>query len=197
MIPVVRPAAGASPDPPGVEYKNESQRWIDLAIQVSELNHDRVRLIHIMDSEGDSFELMSAIVLPGDDFVIRLHQDRRVLDGDVVDKRSAMLTGAAIRLVRTVRISRRKKQEKGLATKRNTPREEREAKLDLRTTTVTLLRPQSTASRDPYLTVNIVHVVEVDVPAGEEPVEWLLATTLPIDDENTLISLWILIGRDG
>lgn len=182
MIPVVRPAAGASPASPGIVYKNESQRWIDLANQVSELNHDRVRLIHIMDSEGDSFDLMSAIVFPGDDFVIRLHQDRRVLDGNVVDKLSAMLTGAAIRLVRTVRLSRRRRQEKGVATKRNTPREEREATLELRTTTVTLLRPQSAASRDPYLTVNIVHVVEVDVPAGEEPVEWLLATTLPIDD---------------
>jgi hypothetical protein len=182
MIPVVRPSAGASPDSPGVVYEIESQRWIDLVIQVSELNHDRVQLIHIMDSEGDSFDLMSAIVLPGDDFVIRLHQDRRVLDGDVTNKLSALVKEAALRLVRTVRVSRRKKQEKGVATKRNAAREEREAVLEIRTTTVTLLRPQSAASRDPYLTVHIVHIVEVDVPAGEEPVEWLLATTLPIED---------------
>ncbi len=60
---------------------------------MNELNHDRVRLIHIMDREGDSFDLMSAIVFHGDDFAIRLHQDRRVLDGDVVDNLSAMLTG--------------------------------------------------------------------------------------------------------
>jgi len=181
MIPVVRPSAGAGPDSPGVVYENESQRWIDLANQVSELNRHRVGLIHLMDSEGDSFDLMSAIVLPGDDFVIRLHYDRRVLDGDVKDKLSSMLAGAAVRVVRTVRISRRKKAEKGEASKRNAPREERDATLELRTTTVTLLRPGRATSPDPYLTVNIVHVVEIDTPPGQERIEWMLATTLPID----------------
>jgi IS4 transposase len=113
--------------------------------------------------------------------VIRLHYDRRVLVGAVKDKLSAMLAEAAVRVVRTVRISRRKKAEKGEASKRNAPREEREATLELRTTTVTLLRPGRASSPDPFLTVNIVHVVEVDTPPGQERVEWMLATTLPID----------------
>lgn len=181
MIPVVRPSAGASPDSPGVVYDNESQRWIDLVNQVSELNKDRVGLIHVIDSEGDSFDLMSAIPQPADDFVIRLHYDRRVLDGIVKAKLSSMLANAAIRVVRTVRISRRKKFEKGEASKRNAPRDEREATLELRTTTVTLLRPGRASSSNTNLTVNIVHVVEVDTPPGQEPVEWMLATTLPID----------------
>ena len=53
----------------------------------------------------------------------------------------------------------------------------------------------------PAVTLNAVLVREVDPPEGEEPVEWLLLTTLPIGDvervrQITLLDTFGLEARD-
>ena len=187
MIPVVRltdeKEAAASP---GTVYANESHRWIDLVTKV----HDRVgpqkHIIHVMDSEGDCFDLLSHIVLLGDDVVVRLCHDRKLDETDVNGvalRLSNIVEGATVRLQRSVKLSARPAPTglKEAASKRHAGRDERTATMELRTVTATLLRPKEAASLDPFLTVHIVHVVEVDPPAGAEPVTWMLATTLPIE----------------
>jgi hypothetical protein len=67
---------------------------------------------------------------------------------------------------------------------RRKPRESRRAKLEIRAASVRLRPPPRTAeqaARLPAVTVNAVIVREIDAPPGEEPVEWILLTTLPID----------------
>ena len=60
-------------------------------------------------------------------------------------------------------------------------RETRQATVEVRAAVVTL-RPPWRHDRDlPPVTVNVVLVREPHPPAGEPPVEWILATTLPID----------------
>jgi hypothetical protein len=39
----------------------------------------------------------------------------------------------------------------------------------------------------PNVTVNVVQVKEVDPPAGEEPIEWLLLTSLPIATQGEIL----------
>jgi hypothetical protein len=67
---------------------------------------------------------------------------------------------------------------------RRKPRQSRQAKLEVRAASVRLRPPPRTGeqtARLPAVTVNAVIVCEIDTPAGEEPVEWILLTTLPID----------------
>jgi hypothetical protein len=67
---------------------------------------------------------------------------------------------------------------------RRKPRESRQAKLEVRAASVRLRPPPRTggqAARLAAVTVNAVIVREIGAPPGEEPVEWMLLTTLPID----------------
>ncbi len=60
-------------------------------------------------------------------------------------------------------------------------RETRSATVQVRAATVTLRPPWRFDRKLPAITVNVVLVREPKPPAGEPPVEWMLATTLPID----------------
>ena len=64
---------------------------------------------------------------------------------------------------------------------RRQPREGREATLEVRAASVRLRPPPRPDRKLAAVTVNVVLVRETNTPAGEEPVEWVLLTTLPID----------------
>ena len=63
---------------------------------------------------------------------------------------------------------------------RRQTRDNRQAKMEVRATTVRLRAPWRPDRKLPAVTVNVVMVREVDAPPGETPVEWMLLTTLPI-----------------
>ena len=64
---------------------------------------------------------------------------------------------------------------------RRQPRQSREAEVVVRAARVTLRPPWRPDRKLPPVTVNVVLVSEVNPPPGDEPVEWLLLTSLPID----------------
>jgi hypothetical protein len=95
-------------------------------------------------------------------------------------------------LEREVTLSRRKSKGRGTEKLRLThpPRKMRVAKLRFAATEIVIPRPQYL--RDPVppeLTLNLVHVREVDVPDHEQPVEWLLYTTEPIDTAEQVAAI--------
>src|SRR5690606_41705935 len=63
---------------------------------------------------------------------------------------------------------------------RRQPRQSRRAEVEVRAAEVTLRPPQRAGRRLPATTVRAALVREVDPPAGEEPVQWLLLTSLPV-----------------
>ena len=65
---------------------------------------------------------------------------------------------------------------------RDQPRESRKATVEVRATTVQLRPPYRPYAELAFVTINVVLVRETDPPADEVPLEWLLVTTLPIDD---------------
>ena len=65
---------------------------------------------------------------------------------------------------------------------RRQPRESRVAEVEIRADRVTLRPPWRHDRKLPEVTVNVVLVREIDPPANEVPVEWILLTSLPIDD---------------
>jgi hypothetical protein len=68
--------------------------------------------------------------------------------------------------------------------KRQKSRDARVAEVEIRATTVTLAPPYRFDRKLPEVTVNVVLVEERNPPDGCDPIQWLLVTTLPIDDSR-------------
>ena len=66
--------------------------------------------------------------------------------------------------------------------KRARSRDARIAEVEVRATTVTLRPPDRPDRKLPQITINVVLVEETNPPEGCVPIQWLLVTTLPIDD---------------
>ena len=186
MIPVVRLKGDAAEASPGAVYGCESDRWIDLVGDVEESVPDAVDIVHVMDSEGDAYDLLEYMVQLEADFVVRLCHDRRVVTSDGRQKLSAALPKATTRLTREVPLSARKGTK---TTGRHASRDERTASLKVRVLKAGLLRPAASDAQLAGLAVHIVHVVEPDPPQGEEPVSWQLATRLPVETEEDVAAV--------
>jgi IS4 transposase len=117
--------------------------------------------------------------------VVRVRQERLVRDEDGKSKLLLeALNGLSSVLVREVPLKARSARR--INPKHcQPPRRERLASLHFRARTVILPRPhygdQANKALPATLAVNIVHVFEPTPPSGETPIEWLLATSEPVD----------------
>lgn len=160
---------------------NEMTRWTDLALRVETVLPGAV---HVMDREADSFEIADALKSAGARFVIRIHRDRRQeKDERGETKLLASADKGRVLATRTVRVSRRRAKTYARDNRDQPPRKERHARLQIKGSTHTILRPERPALADcsEALTVNVVSVEEVNPPAGLEPISWRLVTTEPVD----------------
>jgi hypothetical protein len=169
---------------------SEFKRWGQMVESVDRLVPDRSQVIHVMDREADCFELIDTLVTRGDRFIIRLAHDRRIETSLPGDPRTATeaLARAEDVIEREVPLSHR--AAKGRSPRdqaRYPPRKGRMARLRIRATPVELIRshglPKSVSAK---VSVNLIQVYEVDTPPGEEPVEWRLITSEPIDTADQI-----------
>ena len=65
-------------------------------------------------------------------------------------------------------------------------RDGRRVRLAMGATRVVIRKPHVDPSTVQPIAVNVVHVVEVDPPPGEDVLEWLLLTTEPIDTDDKI-----------
>jgi hypothetical protein len=85
----------------------------------------------------------------------------------------------------TVSIRSRKAKIGAGTSARSRTREGRIAELEIRKATIELRRPVTGGQRLPAtITVNVVLCEEVHPPDGEDPISWMLVTTLPIDTDQ-------------
>lgn len=164
----------------------ESLRWKSLVNDVAHRINGKAELIHVMDREGDIYEVLDEIQFKDENFVIRLSHDR-ALTGLPGRRISHRLESLEIVCEREVPLSHKKNKRKD---PRKTPRNKRLAKLAFSAARVEIRRPLH--HNHPHarsLTLNVVHIKELDVPEAEEPVDWKLITTLPIDNENQIIEI--------
>jgi hypothetical protein len=190
-MPMVRPKRAKSKGKPHWRERfedpdKESRRWATGVEGVRELFSDKLSAIHVMDREGDSYELFAGMLEPQDRFVIRLNHDRRLVSDDpdpCAEKLSEALAQAPVLFEREVFLSPRSAGNRPKQSlRKHPPREGRVAKLRFAARRVALKRPHGYPSTLPAsLTVHVVHGWEVDPPAGQEPVQWRLLTTEPID----------------
>jgi hypothetical protein len=182
-------APGSGPDRKRIPIEEkESYRWLDGLRRVREVAEEvpGVRCILVADSESDIYEVLAedrGSVNPVD-WVIRACYDRSLRVGDEDEAAGHLRAGAAAAAVLFTReITVRAHRPKTACEKRRRRkgRAARKAVVEVRAARVELRPPWRPDRGLRPVCANVVQVREVDPPAGEEAVEWLLITTLPID----------------
>lgn len=151
--------------------EKESYRWTATA-QASVVGlPPQTRLIHVADREADFFEFLHTLQADGQSYVVRAVQNR-ITEVDrcfVWDKvRDQPVAGEVV-------VSIPRDTRKGVPA--------RETTLSIRFLTDTVKVPQhliqKRAGFQP-LCYTVIHVMETTPLEGEDPIEWYLATNLPI-----------------
>ena len=171
----------------------ESYRWLQgyqHACAVAQAAPE-TRMVCISDSEGDIFECFAeaaaedaagAVDATGGkaDWIVRSGQDRRLASGNasLVEE----VTRSPVWHSFEVKVSKRRAAcGDDQKQKRRQERQARLAVCTLRAGRVCLKAPWRKDRQLQDHDVNVVLVREENPPAGEEPIEWLLLTSLPVD----------------
>ena len=162
--------ARPQPGQPGPEEK-ESGKWINgidasRAILYETAGDGPVpRLIHVMDREGDTYEVMMTVADAGDSAIIRCAQNRRI--DDPLPKAHEAVRSQPVLCREWIEVSRKA----GVPT--------RYAQVEVRSMRVTLVPDLEKYPHVWPMTWNLVEVWEPAPPAQTEPVHWLLWTLEP------------------
>jgi Transposase DNA-binding len=164
------------------KVEKESARWGRSMLRAAK-TADGVSLIHVADRESDIYELLVKLTAEEERFILRAAQDRGVIPLNAED--ATRLFEAARtsppKYAVDVPISARKSKGNANQDKIFPVRRSRTALLSFAALTVELKRPLRAMAKLPAtLKVNVVHVFELEPPAGEPPVEWLLLTSEPV-----------------
>jgi hypothetical protein len=168
---------------------NEATRWLTAIVETEERLQGSAHAIHVMDRESDNYLLLAELVQRGHRFVARMKYNRVLENSDAPTVRAA-ISGAPVMAEREVPLTRRRKGDTPAERKRYPQRKSRIAKLQFTAEEITLPRSQSSNSSPlENLPLHLVRVQEVEAPEGEEPVEWLLWTTEPIDSAEQILAV--------
>ncbi len=180
------PAAGENAA--GDDVAGKTRRWLDglddIAGAAAELSR-KTRVVGVMDREADCFELFDRRrQLDRVEVLVRAKHDRRL--GPDGPKLFAVMRAGAVGghvEIEIDRLSERKKSSRKPARPKRTGRlaraEVRHKKLAL---------PATVPGADP-MPVSAVHVVETSPPEGEKAVEWLLLTSLEVNDIDAAVEV--------
>jgi hypothetical protein len=161
--------------------EKESYRWLEgyrNACQIAE-ELPTTQIVSISDREGDIYECFLEAEQPGPprraDWIIRASANRNLPERDPAAgnfcycKLFDAIGKAPVLGKRIVRVPKTPKHKA------------RKAKVTIRTQCIGLKPPHRAGGRLPDTAVNVVLVKEETPPDGEEPLVWLLLTSLPID----------------
>jgi hypothetical protein len=181
------PRAKAKKDRERPIEEKESRRWLEgyrRACAVAEQCPD-TQIVAISDSEGDVYECFEeATRRDGQkkaDWIVRACQNRGLCGAYPQVYRRLREQVASTRVLGTMEVEVHANTPKIPSDrKRNQPRSARTATVTIRATRVKLRGPQRPGGRARDVELNAILVREEDPPRGEEPLEWLLLTSLPI-----------------
>jgi hypothetical protein len=184
------PAASRKDDRYVPIEEKESHRWVAALRQAREeaARCESTRLVCLADSEADIYEVfLEGMAEPRSiDWIVRAGQNRSLQSaGTNADSPADLLREQVLKsdvlFSKSITIRRRQAKISCEDRARRQSRESRVAEVDVRAERVMLQAPWRPGHRLPDLKVNVVLVREIDPPANEPAVEWLLLTSLPID----------------
>jgi hypothetical protein len=171
--------------------EKESVRWLD-AYRQARAQAERIpqtRFVCVADSEADIYELLEEAQAEPQrlDWIVRACQDRTLRQGGKTDENGAnhlreRLLAEDVLFTKRINVRGRKAKVSCETRGRRQPRQSRKAEVEVRAARVTLRAPWRHDRKLRDVSVNVVLVTEVDPPEGDTPVEWILLTSLPIDD---------------
>ena len=142
----------------------ESQRWM-AHLEAAGGALEGTTWTYVADRESDIYELFQSAAVYGWSYVIRATHRRALAGaGAGTDLFAAAAAGARRGHVQV-----------------ELPRQQRTARLEVRSTTLELRGPSRPGGRLANHTLNVVWAREVDPPPGQEAVQWVLLTDLPVD----------------
>jgi len=172
------------------DESNEALRWHRGAAAAHKLLPNAV---HVMDREADSYLLLEEMLLRQQDFVVRLSCRARRADGGHIGE---LVAAASSMAEREVELSPRKQEQGSRQRKRYPARRFRTARLQVSACRVDILRAGKLGpDGSPRIVVNVVRALEVNPPDGEEPVDWMLYTSLPADTPEQALEVIDLYRR--
>ena len=171
--------------------EKESYRWVATLRQAREegQRHASTRIVCVADSEADIYELLVAGMEEprSAEWIVRACQNRALQDEESEEKAASsylreQLLLQPVLFTKTISIRGRKAKVRCSTRGREQPRTARQAEVEVRAARVTLRPPRRPGQTLPAVSVNVVLVREPNPPEGDVPVEWILLTSLPIDD---------------
>lgn len=154
--------------------EKESQRWLDSLQATEELLPRTVEIVHITDREGDIYDLFDLPRRADSHLLIRIDHNRRV-------EHEARYVWEAILQEPVV-------GELSVSVRQQANREARLAQVGVRFLSLTIRPPHKQTGAG--VSLQIILAQEPEAPEGVEPIEWLLATTLPVASfEDALVGI--------
>jgi hypothetical protein len=170
-------------------HEKESRRWVNTFVQARQLAKQcpTTQCVCVADSEADIYELLvEATAEPRTiDWIVRACQNRALQPAENETEPAHLrecVSAGPVLFTQMIQVRGRKAKTSCETRGRRQPRESRAAEVAVRAVRVTLRPPWRSGCKLPAVTVNVVLVREEHPPAGDEPVEWLLLTSLPITD---------------
>jgi hypothetical protein len=160
----------------------EAERWAR-GVQACQEQLSDCAVVHVMDREGDKYELLTHLQQHQERFVIRSSHDRRLSRAEHEGQSlREMVRQQPILLQRDVRLSRRVASSAPRSKALAPARQSRSATLSITAAHAVLRRPNTLSAEFPAaLSLNIVHVQELNPPPDEPPIVWTLLTSEPIE----------------
>jgi len=168
----------------------ESYRWVDTLRRTAEdAQHcPSTQVICLADSEADIYELLAEGTAqpPLVDWIVRACQNRALQrknssENDQEAHVREHVFAQPVLFTHTIQVRGRTAKIACETRGRRQPRESRETQVEVRAARVTLRPPRRADRKLPDATMSVVLVREADPPENDQPVEWLLLTSLPID----------------
>jgi hypothetical protein len=159
----------------------ESGLWGDSIRAIGTIGPN-TRLIHVMDRGADCFATIHAAYAAGQGFLVRAKHDRYV--NESTEHLWAFMESQPRMGTRTIHVTARPAKGKTPA------RLARTAQLAIRYAPIVVPPPRNDPRFKKGLPAWAVYVVEVDPPAGAEPIEWMLLTSEQVenvDQANTCV----------
>ena len=143
----------------------ESKIWEE-ASQRSFIKNSKTKIIEVMDREGDVFDIMQNCLSLNHDFLIRAKNDRILND---LSKNKLFEFIKTIKPQGFVKLDIRKRHKQI----------HRKALLDVSFSNVKILGPKNRKNED--IACNVVYVIEKNPPKTQEPLEWILLTSVTVN----------------
>ncbi len=163
----------------------ESLRWVRGVAAAERAVSRSGHTVHVMNREGDNYDLFSYLNEESIRHVIRLAHNRNLVGTSIKLKDRARSAHHVFH--REVQLSLRPRMRELDRKAIHRERNARRAKLAVSAISVELRRSNNHLPGVPAsLAVNVVTVTEQDCPAGADPVAWFLVTTEPIETRAQL-----------